>query len=276
MDTTPATMDLSLDFIMLGVPETGAARTFYRSVFATDPAATEETVTFDAHGTGRFALQPQDKLAAAAGFPPSTSGYRGYVVTYIVSQPTEVEMVMKAAIEAGAEVLKSTKKALFGSFAGVFRAPDGAIWKVTSATNKDTSPAGKPPRPSETTIILGVEKPKSSKAFYQALGMTVDRDYGNKYIDFTPTPGVSRLCLMERGVLARDVRVDKAGSGFSQMILHHRTDSRDQVDLLLVAAAASSGRVAAAATETADGSYTGSFADPDGNLWVVTYGRPRG
>lgn len=129
---------------------------------------------------GRSCSTHQRRAASRCGpsltWPPGanavsdTAGFRGHVLIYIVSQPTEVEMVMKAAIEAGAEVLEPTKKALVGSFSGLFRIPDGAIWKLASASNKDTGPAAQPPRPTETTIILGVEKPKASKAFYQALG----------------------------------------------------------------------------------------------------------
>lgn len=267
--------DLSLDLIDLGVPETDAARTFYDRVFSPTVAASEAPAEWDTHGTGRFAMHTHPDLAADAGAPEEPSVFNGAVLTYIVSQPTEVEMVMKAAIEAGAEVLKPAKKALFGSFSGVFRAPDGAIWKVAAATNKDTGPAAQPPRPTETTVILGVQKPKTSKAFYQALGLGVDRDYGNKYIDFEPRPGASRFCLMERAVLAKDAGVGTVGTGLPAMILSHRTGTRKQVDHLLAAAASGGGRVADAATETGDGLYAGSFADPDGFLWQVTQGSRR-
>lgn len=177
---------------------------------------------------------------------------------------------MQAAAEAGADVLKTAKKALFGSFSGVFRAPDGAIWKVAAATNKDKGPAGDPPRPTEHLVILGVAKPKASKAFYEALGMVVDLDYGSKYLDFKPRSGASKFALMERGVLTRDAGVDKDGTGFQAMAFDHKAESREEVDSLLAAAVSAGGQIAVAAWES-EGSYAGSFADPDGFLWTVSH-----
>lgn len=216
---------------------------------ALSPAVTDqgESVGLDMHGAGRFALAAADVLAATAGVTPVTSGFRGYVLTYALDQPTEVKIVMDAAVHSGAEPLKPTKKALFGSFSGVFRAPDGAVWKLAASTNKDTNPAAASPHPTETAVILGVREPKDSKTFYEGLGMKVDRDYGNKYIDFHLTVGAARLCLMQRAVLAKDAGTDQDGSGFPGMILHHRAE-----------------------TAQTDQGYCGHFADPDGFLWKLT------
>ncbi|MEV0596639.1 hypothetical protein [Nonomuraea cavernae] len=97
--------------------------------------------------------------------------------------------------------------------------------------------------------------------------MTTDRDYGNKYIDFLPAKAAARLCLMERGVLARDAGTTKEGDGFPAMVLTHTAESHTEVDALLTAAAAAGGRVTATA---ADG-RSGYFTDPDGFLWRVTH-----
>lgn len=48
-----------------------------------------------------------------------------------------------------------------------------------------------PPKPTEIATFLGVATPKASKTFYVALGVTIDRDYGNKFVDFALTPGNS-------------------------------------------------------------------------------------
>ncbi|MEV4894558.1 hypothetical protein AB0K48_34755, partial [Nonomuraea sp. NPDC055795] len=165
-------MALKLDVITLGAPEVHAARRFYATALSPAIADDGGSVNLDLHGTGQLALSAAEKLAAAAGAKPSTSGFRGYLLTYTVSQPTEVKTLMDTAVHSGAEVLKPAKKALFGSFSGVFRAPDGAIWKLAAATSKDTGPAAETPLPTETTLILGVSAPKASKTFYEALGMT--------------------------------------------------------------------------------------------------------
>ena len=117
---------------------------------------------------------------------PLSSRFGRVVVTYVLEQPSEVRAVMAAAIERGAQVLKPAKKALFGSFSGSFRAPDGLVWKLASDKGRNTAEASTEPRPTEVTFILGVREPKESRGFYMGLGMKVDRDYGSKYIDFAP------------------------------------------------------------------------------------------
>ncbi|MDA0637535.1 VOC family protein [Nonomuraea sp. MCN248] len=261
---------LTLDVVTLGAPEPHAARDFYSTTFSAATADDGDSVNLDLHGTGRLTLSAAEGLAADAGAEPATAGFRGYVITCVVNQPTEVRALMDAAVRGGAEVLKPAKKALFGSFSGAFRAPDGAIWKLAAATGKDTGPAAESPAPTETTLILGVAAPKASKAFYEALGMPVDRDYGSKYIDFHPAEAAVRLCLMERGVLARDAGTTRDGDGFPSMVLTHTAESPEQVDALLAAAAAAGGRITVPAAPTAQG-YAGSFTDPDGFWWRVTH-----
>jgi hypothetical protein len=143
---------------------------------------------------------------------------------------------LHAAVQSGAKVLKLARKGLFGGFSGVYQAPDGAIWKLAAPTKKDTGPAGEPPLPTETGAILGVAEPKVSKVFYEALGMTVDRDYGSKFVDFTLTPGTCRFGLMPRKALAKDAGVGEDGAGFRAAVLKRRAESREEVDAVLTAA----------------------------------------
>lgn len=100
--------------------------------------------------------------------------------------------------------------------------------------------------------------------------MTVDREYGSKYVDFHPAKAAVRLCLMERGALARDAGTTKDGDGFPAIVLTCTAQSCEEVDALLAAAAAAGGRITAAA-ETPGGGYGGHFSDPDGFSWKVTH-----
>lgn len=272
---------LSLDTIILGVPEVSAARAFYTSVLA--PAANDDEdgdfggdegrdqqPMMDMHGTGHFALGKAEALAADAKTDHATSGFRGYIMSYIVKQPSEVKTLLNAAVERGATVLKPAKKSLFGAFSAVYKAPDGSIWKLSAPTKKDTGPAGTPPIPTETAALIGVAAPKVSKTFYTALGMTVDRDYGNSYIDFVPAAGACRLGLMPRRTLAKDAGVKEDGAGFRAVVFQRMAASREEVDALLTAAAAAGGQIAVPAGETVSGGYAGHFIDPDGFLWKVT------
>jgi uncharacterized protein len=262
-------MNLWLDTVTLAATDVQEAGAFYTGALSPGAVDHGESIDLDMHGTGRFALAGTEALAADAGVAPATSGFRGFVLTYNLDQPTEVKAVMEAAVENGAELLKPAKKALFGSFSGAFRAPDGSVWKLAAGTGKDTGPAAEQPRPTETTVILGVQDPKASKTFYEALGMKTERDYGSKYLDFHPAEGSARLCLMQREVLAKDAGVTHAGSGFPAMVLGHRAESSAEVDALLAAAASAGGRVTVPAGRSEDG-YCGYFTDPDGFSWRLT------
>lgn len=248
-------MKLSPDTIILGVPNVQAARDFYTAVFSPETVDHGEAVTLDLHGTGRLALYEAEETQAPNRF-------RGYTLNYTVDQPSEVEAVMATAGQAGAEVVKPAKKSLFAGVAGVFRAPDGAIWKIAAPTRKDTGPASNPPQPTETVVILGVVSPKVTRDFYTALGMMVDRDYGDKFIDFQQTPGMCRLGLMTRKSLAKDAGLRDDGGVPHFPLFTHKIDTRDEIDALLDAA-----RAAGASVER-DGS-SGTFRDPDGWAWRV-------
>ncbi|GAA3383830.1 VOC family protein [Cryptosporangium minutisporangium] len=260
-------MPLSVDTVTLGVPQVEAARVFYTSTFSA--TADQHPDGLDLRGTGRLALHQIDSLAAACGATPTTSGFRGYVLSSIVTQPAEVRALLAAADGNGATVVKPAKKQFFGEFTAVYQAPDGAVWKLAAASKKDSDPVPDPPQPTETAVYLGVAKPKASKAFYEALGMSVNHDYGDKFIDFTIADGVCRLGLLPRKGLAKDAGVDEHGDGFSALVLTHTAASRDDVDALLAAAASAGGRVTAAAAQTGQGDYAGYFTDPDGYHWKI-------
>jgi predicted lactoylglutathione lyase len=259
-------MALTLDTITLGAPDLHTARAFYTSVFSADPTGDE----VDLHGTGRLALRPLGELAEEVGASPATSGFRGYVLSTIVGQPAEVEALLDAATANGAATVRPAKKKLFGEFAAVYRAPDGALWKPAAATRKNTGPAVTPIRPAETAVYLGVASPKASTAFYERVGMEVDRDYGDTFVDFAVTPGACRLGLLPRRSLAKDAGVEPDGDGFAGVVFTHAARSRDDLDAVLEAAVTAGGTVTAAEHRTGDGLHVASFADPDGFRWRIT------
>ena len=113
-------------------------------------------------------------------------------------------------------------------------------------------------------------KPTAAKTFYEALGMRVERDYGDTFIDFTIAPGVCRLGLLPRKALAKDAGVDAHGDGFSAAVLTHTAASRDDLDSLLKAADAAGGTIARPATRTDEGDHVALFTDPDGFHWKIT------
>lgn len=259
----------SLDVVALGVPDVQAARSFYTSAFSPVVADHVAGVRLDLHGTGEIGLLANEALAAEAGTAPTMSGFRGYLMNIIVRQPNEVEGLMGAAIQSGAKVIKPAKKRLFGEFAAIFEAPDGSLWKVAAESGKNAGPARGATSPIEVLVILGVASPRTSSAFYAALGMSVDRDYGNQYLDFHHATGRFRLGLMTRKELAKEAKCNADGSGFHGVVFHRRAESRQEVGQILATAASAGGTITVAAAAESWGGYAGHFTDPDGFVWKV-------
>jgi uncharacterized protein len=256
---------LSVDSITVGVPDEDDARVFYAALFA---EADDTPQGLDLHGTGRLAVRRLEALAADTGADPATTGFRGWVLGSILDQPSDVAAVHRATTSHGADEVKAPKKQLFGEFSSVCRAPDGSVVKLAAASKKDRRPATNAPRPSETAVYLAVESPKASKDFYTALGMRAEHDYGDTFTDFAVSPGASRLGLMTRKSLAKDVGVDAHGEGFSALVLTHEASSEDELAAVLKAAE-SAGGIVTLPPDTAEGGCVGRFTDPDGNHWRV-------
>jgi predicted lactoylglutathione lyase len=160
-----------------------------------------------------------------------TSGFRGYFLSLVVSQPGNVDAFLSAALDAGATVLKPAKKTFWG-YGGVVQAPDGAIWKVATSSKKDTGPAVL--EYDDLVLLLGVDDVKATKQFYVDHGLKVGKSFGSKYVEFeAPGRGI-KLALYSRRAAAKDAGVDPEGTG--------------------------SHRIAV----LADG---GEFTDPDGFAW---------
>lgn len=196
----------SIKSITLEVADVQAAQTFYDAAFGLGP-----------------------ELGLRATDAP-TSGFRAFTLSLVVSQPANVDVLMRSALDAGASEIKPAKKGLWG-YGGVLRAPDGAIWKVATSSKKDSGPATR--EVDELILLLGVADVRATKAFYVERGVSVAKSFGTKYVQFDTGPAVT-LALYSRRALAKDAGVDEEGSGSPRLII---------------------------------GADTGAFSDPDGFAW---------
>ncbi|SNT64813.1 hypothetical protein SAMN05421812_11880 [Asanoa hainanensis] len=158
-----------------------------------------------------------------------TTGFRGYTLSLIVSQPANADALIGAAVDAGATVLKPAAKSLWG-YGGVVQAPDGTIVTVASSSKKDTGPAAK--QIDDLVLQLGCADVAASKKFYVERGLTVAKSFGSKYVEFDS--GAIKLTLNKRRSLAKTAGIPEEGTG------SHRI---------------------------AFGSEAGPFTDPDGFVW---------
>jgi predicted lactoylglutathione lyase len=175
----------SIASVVLEVPDPPAADDFYFAAFDLGP-----------------------RLDLRASEDPS-SGFRGFTISLVTSQPGNANALLRAALEAGATTIKPAKKSLWG-YGGVVQAPDGTIWKVATSSKKDTRLATR--QVDDVVLLLGVADVGASKGFYVEHGLKVDKSFG-KYVQFDLSSGGIKLALYGRRALAKDAGVPPDGSG---------------------------------------------------------------
>ncbi|MGN9837531.1 glyoxalase [Nonomuraea sp. H19] len=192
--------------VTLEVPDPAAADAFYKA----------------------FGLGPYVNVRASDA---PTTGFRGFALSLVASQPGNVDALIGAALDAGATTLKPATKGFWG-YGGVVRAPDGTICKIATSKKKDTGPAAQ--HIDQVALLLGVADVKASKRFYVDRGLAVAKSFGGKYVEFdTPSSAVT-LALYPRRALAKDTGVSQEGTGSHRIVI---------------------------------GSDAGLFTDPDGFVW---------
>jgi uncharacterized glyoxalase superfamily protein PhnB len=190
--TTVTSAATSVTSVTLEVPDPAAAGAFCSAAFA-----------------------PDARVRFRASEAP-TSGFRGFTLSLVVSQPANVDRLIGAALDAGATVLKPVKKGFWG-YGGVVTAPDGTIWKVATSAKKDTGPATR--QIDDIVLLLGVCDVAASKRFYTERGLAVARSFGRKYVEFASPASHVKLALYERRALAKDAGVSPDGAGSHRIVI---------------------------------------------------------
>lgn len=186
----------SIQFVTLEVADLASANRFY---------------------TAAFGLGTQVRLRATEA---PTTGFRGFTLSLVVSQPATVNDFIDAAIDAGATPLKLAAKSLWG-YGGVVEAPDGTIWQVVTSAKKDlveeTAPATR--QIDEIVLLLGVADVKVSKRFYVDRGLAVAKSFGSKYVEFAGGSSPVKLALYKRRGLAKVAGVSPEGTGSHRLVI---------------------------------------------------------
>jgi predicted lactoylglutathione lyase len=182
----------SIEYVTLEAPDPLAADEFYGEAFG---------------------------LAKTVGVQASdapTTGFRGFALSLVVSQPSTVDSLVGTALDGGATTLKPVKKSFWG-YGGVVQAPDGTIWKVATSSKKETGPATR--QIDDVVLLLGVADVKASKQFYVDHGLTVAKSFGSKYVEFETAGSPIKLALYSRRAAAKDVGVEPDGTGSHRIVI---------------------------------------------------------
>jgi catechol 2,3-dioxygenase-like lactoylglutathione lyase family enzyme len=181
--------------------------------------------------TAALGLETQVRVRATEA---PTSGFRGFTLSLVVSQPATVNGLIGAALDAGAAVLKPAAKSLWG-YGGVVLGPDGTVVTVASSAKKDTGPATR--QIDDIVLQLGVADVAASRRFYVDRGLAVAKSYGRRYVQFGPASSPVTLALYKLRALAKVAGVAPDGTGSHRLVI---------------------------------GSDAGPFTDPDGFTWEPT------
>ncbi|MFE3459332.1 glyoxalase [Nocardiopsis aegyptia] len=179
--------------VTLEVDDTAAARHFY---------------------TTAFGLDSQVRLRAAR---EPTTGFRGFTLSLVVSQPADAKGFYDAALDAGATSLKPAAKSLWG-YGGVVQAPDGTIWQLVTSSKKDTGPARR--EIDDIVLLLGVADVAATKRFYVDQGLTVGKSFGRTYVEFESGDDPVKLSLYRRRALAKVAGVPTEGGGSHRIVVN--------------------------------------------------------
>jgi catechol 2,3-dioxygenase-like lactoylglutathione lyase family enzyme len=277
-------MSTQISAITLGVNDINRARRFYSEGLGCPVEKDHGTfVTLSlGDGSSTLALYAWDALAADAGVPADSSGFRDFTLSWIAGSAEEVDVVLAAAERADAAITKPAKRAFWGGYSGYFTDPDGYHWKVASPNGpaiirrrQQTRPdpdALVTLRPQETCVTIGASDIKRARRFYgEGLGCQVDKSY-SKFVSFKLGAASSTLALYTRDGLAADAGVTADGHGFHGFTLSCIAGTAEEADQMLAAAERAGGTITKPAESESWGGYGGYFTDPDGNLWKVASG----
>ncbi len=123
--------------VTLGVDDLDGAVAFYRDGLglSTDGIVGREfeygaVAFFDLEGGLTLAVWPRSSIAQDTGLPKTGSSPTNFTLGHNVGSRDEVDVVMRQAGEAGAEVIKPATDTFWGGYAGYFQDPDGHVWEV--------------------------------------------------------------------------------------------------------------------------------------------------
>ncbi|WP_396448591.1 VOC family protein [Actinomadura sp.] len=121
-----------------------------------------------------------------------------------------------------------------------------------------------------STILIGVQDMDRTRRFYtDGLGWEIRDDYGVSII--FASDGSSLVGFYERAGLAGQVGVSPEGSGFSGIVLTYVVRSEARVDEIIAEAEKAGATIHKPAGPLSWGGYGGTFADPDGYVWSISY-----
>jgi len=123
-------MQQRVSLITLGVADLEKTVAFYENVVGWKKSpGPPESAFFDLNGVV-FSLYPHEALARETGETAAPGGHQGFALAHNVASREEVDVVMEALKERGADIVKEPSEQFWGGYSGYFSDPDGHKWEV--------------------------------------------------------------------------------------------------------------------------------------------------
>jgi predicted lactoylglutathione lyase len=122
-------MEQRLTLVTLGVRDLDRARAFYAALGWTPALDVQETLFYETNGAV-LTLWAREKLAEDTGVVDDGATWSGITLAHNARSRDEVDAIMAAARDAGADVTREPAETFYGGYAAVFRDLDGHAWEV--------------------------------------------------------------------------------------------------------------------------------------------------
>lgn len=122
--------------VTLGVADVKKTRDFYVSLGCEVAKDYGRFVSLKVGEHFEIGLYRLKALAKDAGVSPVGAGFHGFTFSHVVSSPDEVDMVLSAAVRAGAQPVFRTNEPGWGGYSRHFADPDGNLWKIVAPSTK--------------------------------------------------------------------------------------------------------------------------------------------
>ncbi|MFF2039815.1 VOC family protein [Kitasatospora sp. NPDC058170] len=120
-----------ISIVTLGVADLDRSTRFYEDLGWRRSSASSPEIVWFRTADSVLGLFPHDELAADAGVPGGGEpSFRGVTLAVNLESPELVDAALKAAVDAGATVVKPPTATSWGGYSGYFEDPDGHLWEL--------------------------------------------------------------------------------------------------------------------------------------------------
>ena len=119
-----------MSMITLGVDDMHRAIDFYENGLGFPRHGQGDDVAFFSLNGTWLGLYGRQALAEDAQLSGVGTGFNSFAIAHNVESEAAAAVVMKQALDAGAELVKQPQKTSWGGFSGYFKDPDGHLWEV--------------------------------------------------------------------------------------------------------------------------------------------------